>query len=116
SLFVSSPIEKIIGLKRRANPELGIALINTVRERFAAGRNIPLEIWCLIGYCMNKNVFTVLKEMLIDNPTLEGNALLACEHSDLHEAKQFLNERKDKLNGMEKERESLRHFDKQIKN
>lgn len=114
ALFVSSPIDKIIGLKRRANTELGTALINTVRERHAAERDILLDIWCLIGFCADKAMISTLKELASTNdPILLNGAILACDHSDLPEAKEFFNQNQSKLTD-KKALEALRDFEKRL--
>ncbi|MFA5959531.1 MAG: EboA domain-containing protein [Tatlockia sp.] len=82
TLFVDSPIERVSGLKQRANVALAQALLNTVRERFAAKRPIKPEIWFLIGLAADDKALKVLEEFLeTDNPILQQGALLACKQS-----------------------------------
>jgi hypothetical protein len=44
-LFNGLPIERVIGLRRRANPELTGMCENYIGERLAAGRAVPADIW-----------------------------------------------------------------------
>ena len=45
ALFVGSELAPIIGLDKRANPELARILIDYARERWAAGRPVSEELW-----------------------------------------------------------------------
>ncbi len=91
TLFVESPIEKVVGLKQRANPLLAKALLNTARERLAADRPIKLELWCLLGLSADKEMLASLKECLkSENPLLKKGALLACHYCQLPEARDVL--------------------------
>lgn len=93
SLFLDSPIQQIIGLKRRANSTLAKALINTAHERFAANRSIKLELWYLVGISTNEEVWSLLKELTEENsPILQHGALLACDHCHVAEAKELLSQ------------------------
>ncbi len=49
ALFVGSPVHLIQELDRRANPELAKMLIDYARERWAAKRSVPPELWRLVG-------------------------------------------------------------------
>ena len=44
-LFNGLPIERVIGLRRRANPELTAMCENYIGERLAAKRAVPADIW-----------------------------------------------------------------------
>jgi hypothetical protein len=45
ALFVNSPVQHIVGAERRANPMLAQMLIDYARERYAAKRPIPVDLW-----------------------------------------------------------------------
>ena len=45
ALFVSSPVSRIVRLDRRGNPRLAQMLIDYARERIAAKRPVPLDLW-----------------------------------------------------------------------
>jgi hypothetical protein len=90
-LFVDSPIEQIIGLRRRANAALALALINTAKERFSAGRPIKSELWCLLGFCTDQKTWSKLKSLAESKDAiLQKGALLAADHCVLPEAKELL--------------------------
>lgn len=113
TFFVGSQIAKVIGLKRRANSELGKALMNTVEERFAADRPIQLEVWCLIGFCADNDILNSLKKLLNQsNPILHNGALLACGHCSLPEAKKLLDEHHGELKNIAADWQALDNFEK----
>lgn len=96
ALMVDSPVEKIIGLKRRANLTLAHALLNTARERLAAHRPIKLEVWYLIGVAADKDILKELKGLLEDkSEILQHGALIACNQCQLPEAKELLKQYAD---------------------
>lgn len=43
--FVRVPVERVLGLERRANPELARMVLDYVAEQEAAGRSFPAPIW-----------------------------------------------------------------------
>ena len=45
ALFVNSPVKRIVGAERRANGVLAQMLIDYARERYAAKRPIPVDLW-----------------------------------------------------------------------
>jgi hypothetical protein len=45
ALFVNSPVARMVGAERRANQVLAQMLIDYARERYAAKRPIPLDLW-----------------------------------------------------------------------
>jgi hypothetical protein len=53
ALFIDSEIEKIIGLKKRANPTLANMLRDYAKERSAAGRTVKVELWRIVAMCNN---------------------------------------------------------------
>jgi hypothetical protein len=48
--FLGQPIWSIEGLKQRNNEELVTMLHHYVNERQAAGRSVPWDLWCCIGW------------------------------------------------------------------
>lgn len=49
ALFIGAPLAPIQGLDERANPELARILCDFARERWAAGRPVPAELWRCVG-------------------------------------------------------------------
>jgi hypothetical protein len=47
--FVGAPLSRILGLDRRANPELARMGMDYVAEQEAAGRRFPADIWLLVA-------------------------------------------------------------------
>lgn len=45
ALFVVAPVARIVGAQRRANPRLAQMLIDYARERIAAKRPVPVDLW-----------------------------------------------------------------------
>lgn len=45
ALFIAAPVARIVGAKRRANPVLAQMLIDYARERIAARRPVPVDLW-----------------------------------------------------------------------
>ena len=53
--FLAVPIWPIIGLRERSNPELALMLADYARERQAAGRDLPWDLYCCIGWQAKTN-------------------------------------------------------------
>ena len=49
TLFIGSALHPIVGLDRRANPELARMLCDYAHERWSAGRPISPELWRCVG-------------------------------------------------------------------
>ena len=49
AIFTTSALDAIVGLDQRNNPALAHMLSDYVRERWAAGRDVPWDIWRCIG-------------------------------------------------------------------
>lgn len=98
TLFVEGDIDQVVGIKRRANSALARALINTAKERAAAGRPIKPELWYILGLsAKNDDILILLKNLVEDkNPILQKGALLACHYCPLAQAKELINTASEK--------------------
>jgi hypothetical protein len=48
-VFVGIPLAAVAGLERRADGELARMLADYARERRAAGREVPADVWAVVG-------------------------------------------------------------------
>lgn len=81
-LFLDLPLEPIIGLEQRANPELARMLIDFARERWAAGRPVSPELWRCVGPHAEGERWDVLHHLLTQgNPWEQKAAALALRDS-----------------------------------
>lgn len=55
ALFIGSDLAPIVGLDRRANPQLALILIDYGRERRAAGRPVSDELWRQVQAFANRS-------------------------------------------------------------
>jgi len=51
AVFMNLPIERTVGLERRANAELTRMCEDFAEERIAAGRPVPVDLWLALGPC-----------------------------------------------------------------
>jgi hypothetical protein len=115
TLFVESPIQQVIGLKRRVNPALARALINTAKERFAANRMIKPELWAIIGFSTTKEILPLLTPLLEDKSSvLADGAILALANCSLSEANSLMAKHPDKVTRLKPEIEKLREFSQRL--
>ena len=65
ALFIGCPLAPIQGLDERANPRLASILRDFARERHAAGRAIPAELWrCLAPYATEVDAVSDLERAM----------------------------------------------------
>ncbi|WP_157871806.1 EboA family metabolite traffic protein [Gloeothece verrucosa] len=64
ALFIGSPLNLIQGLEKRSNPQLSQMLIDYAKERWAANRSVPSEIWAVIKPYGNASIIAELERML----------------------------------------------------
>lgn len=82
ALFVGSRLAPIIGLDRRANPELARILRDFAHERWAAGRVVPPELWRCVGpFADGEAALGDLKRALAGGPAERAAAALALSAS-----------------------------------
>lgn len=90
-LFNDKPLHKILGLKERANETLTKNISDLAHERWAAGRHLPAEAWCVTPQFLNQSLLPDLDRLLISNIPLERIAgALACYESNFEAAHELL--------------------------
>ena len=84
ALFVASPLHRIVGFDRRANPRLARMLCDYAHERWAAKRAISPELWRGVGPFADDVMLADLARALADgDPRQRAGAALAlrgCPH------------------------------------
>lgn len=69
ALFIGIGIAPIVGLRKRANPELSKMCEDYIDERIAAGRTIPPDIWlALEPYASENGVNLIRKHLRSETP------------------------------------------------
>ncbi|HEV7370850.1 EboA domain-containing protein [Arenibaculum sp.] len=86
ALFVGVPLAPVHGLDRRANPDLARMLVDYARERRAARRPVPVDLWRCVGPHADDAALAELADLLRTGDPQEraaaALALAACPHPD----------------------------------
>lgn len=92
AIFTDKPINRIIGLDKRANPQLAAVLSDYAHERWAAGRPVNPLLWRLIGPFIGDNVYYADIERVwrSENNVEREAAALACAASSYAPARDLL--------------------------
>ena len=91
SLFIESPLSQIQGLDQRANPTLAKMLRDYAHERWAAGREVNLQLWRLVGPFADDELISDLDRALSHpSPIAQQAAALACASAPGPEVKNLL--------------------------
>lgn len=91
ALFIGSPLHPIIGLEERGNSTLMRMLCDYAHERWAAGREIPPELWRCVGPFADQSAMTDLSRALTSSNPLEREAVaLALSVCPIQEAQKIL--------------------------
>jgi len=78
ALFVGSRIAPVLGLDERANAELARIMRDFAHERWAAGRQVPAELWRCVGpFADDEAALGDLKRALAGGPAERAAAALA---------------------------------------
>jgi hypothetical protein len=92
ALFIGSRLHPVIGLERRANPELMRMLCDYAHERWAAGRDVSPELWRCVGAHADDAALTDLERVLhTGNERERQAAVLALDASGHLRAAALLN-------------------------
>ncbi len=96
AIFIGSPLYLILGLDRRANPELARMLADYAHERWAAKRPVTPEIWRLTGPFADASIMSDLEKVLAEPDVAQQEAAaLACSQCSLPQAQALLEHRPD---------------------
>lgn len=97
AVFVGSPLHRIYGLDRRANPKLARMLVDYAHERWAADRSVTPELWRPVGpFAEEETVLDDLERVLIsDDPAQREAAALALAQSPAARADDLLSGQSD---------------------
>jgi hypothetical protein len=90
-IFNEKPIHQIEGLNERANQKLAHSVSDFAHERWAAGRNVPPQVWRLVGKFMNETIFEDICTLFASqNPSDQIAAALVCSETEAPYAKEKL--------------------------
>lgn len=77
-LFNGLPLTRIVGLHRRANPELSRMCEDYIDERTVAGREVPADIWLAVEpYASENGLALILRALEREEPAHRYHAALA---------------------------------------
>ena len=95
ALFVGCPLHGIEGIDRRGNVSLARMLVDYARERRAAGRPVPPDLWRPVGpYASNERTMHEVRQAFADaDPVQSQSAALALAASPQPEARSLLDGR-----------------------
>ncbi len=75
ALFTDSPLHRIAGLDRRANPRLTRMLCDLAHERWAAGRAVAPALWRVVARCPDAGALADLERVLTTGSPRERDAV-----------------------------------------
>jgi hypothetical protein len=91
ALFVGSPLHPIVGLDRRANPNLSQMLSDYAHERWAAGRSVSPELWRVAApHLAIERLDDFVRLLASADPQEQQAGALACAASPLAAAQALL--------------------------
>ncbi|MEX0593247.1 MAG: EboA domain-containing protein [Balneolaceae bacterium] len=93
ALFIEVPLYRIQGLENRRNEKLFRMVIDLAHERWAAGRTVSPEMWCLASPWIHEDHEQEWTRLLESDDKLDREALRnICMESSDKEVKNLLNE------------------------
>ncbi|WP_250630757.1 EboA domain-containing protein [Rhodoflexus caldus] len=99
AIFTGKPIQKIIGLRARANASLARMLSDFAHERWAAGRPVVPDLWLPVAGFVNEAILTDLQKLIdSEEPAQRLAAALVCRDSNYPAAKNLLKQHPDLVN------------------
>lgn len=102
SLFIGSPIYRIIGVDQRVNKALAEMLVEYAHERWSAGREVSPELWRCVGpFADEAMVIDISKELTHDSEVHRHAAVLALKESPVESASKILTKYKPVVDKVE---------------
>jgi hypothetical protein len=74
AVFLDRRLDPVIGLDSRANRQLAGMLGDYVRERWAAKRTVPWDLWRCVGVCADDNLLALIDRLLATGSEHERRA------------------------------------------
>lgn len=91
AFFTEKPVHRIVGLEERRNKELAYVLSDFAHERWAAGREVPLQLWrCVVPFVDEKLIDDIIRLAQSQNVEEKRAAMLVCRQSTYAPCKDFL--------------------------
>ena len=91
AIFTDKPMLEITGLRKRANPNLAIALTDYAHERWAAFRPVNPLLWICVGPFIHDGNFSDIRRIFSAEDQRDREAAaLVCYESNYAPAKQLL--------------------------
>ncbi len=91
SLFIGVSLDQIVGIDRRTNAKLAAMLTDFARERRAAGRPVPLELWrCVAPFASDAALGELEQALKSGRPDERTAAALALTQCPQPAARQLL--------------------------
>lgn len=91
AFFTEKPVHQIVGLDERRNKELAYVLSDFAHERWAAGREVPLQIWrCVVPFVDEKLFADIVRLAQSQIGEEKRAAVLVCRQSTYAPCKDLL--------------------------
>ncbi|WP_448520652.1 EboA domain-containing protein [Rhodoflexus sp.] len=91
AIFTNQPVQKIIGLRERANANLARMLSDFAHECGAAGRHVVPNLWLCVSDFVNDDILADLRKLIdSEEPVQRLAAALVCRNSGNAAAKSLL--------------------------